>query len=281
MRNSSLKKRGANALLATVFLGCVPVAVAQPGAPLTSLEAKIVAAATAATRQQNGRNPLSGQSSTQWSDSAGRKHAGIWITDVAGKDGSNIRSAVQTYHDWVRNTSKTKPTKAAVEGTMRVAISKSYNTPDTAAIVTQIEQQIDTARALSRSVSFQSDDDLLALLVVQGQCFEFANRIAVMSGGSARSYSYSTTVDWNKIRPGMAIYRTNSSHAAIIQSIQWDNKTGLPVYVTVFEANFGSGFNKPNGMIPWRRVAAASRVLDWKNTSKYSNLNYYRVVRFE
>ncbi|MER0441582.1 hypothetical protein [Emticicia sp. W12TSBA100-4] len=229
----------------------------------TSVQMNVVRLANAA----NGR--MSGTSVT---DTQGR-----WLTDCADGDGARMRSAIAKYDKWYRANVKTRCSTPVVPASVRTDMYNSfsgsaYDVTRRNALVNQTIARYNSFACNSSVAVPSTDNATLSFLNIQRQCLEWAETIGRSAGGSARGYYATGVSSVANYRPGMALYKTDRSHATLITDIYW-NADGTIRKVKVAEANYGSGWINPNGMIPWQRTVAVGREI--------TSLSGYKVVSFE
>jgi hypothetical protein len=231
----------------------------------TTVQKNVVRLANAA----NGN--LSGLSSTDTQSK--------WLTDCADGDGAKMRKAIQVYNDWFKAnviTSKRCSPPALPTATRNNMIDafagSAYDATRKTALVNQIVSRYN-AIACNASVAVPTDDNgTLSLLAIQKQCLEWAETIGRSAGGQARGYYAAGVSSTKDYRPGMAMYKTDRTHATVLVDIYW-NRDGSIGKVRIAEANYANGWMNPVGAIPWERRVNTSREL--------TSLSGFKVVSFE
>lgn len=183
-----------------------------------------------------------------------------WLTDCAGGDGAKMRSATNIFASWYRTISN-KCAPPATPSTVRNNMFNAFS--GSAYDATRKNMLIDQIIARYRSLSCASpnttvatpttDNQTLTFLQIRKQCLEWAETVGRNAGGQPRGYYAAGVTSPANYRPGMALYKTDHSHAMIIVDIYW-NATGSPTKFKVAEANWGTGWMNPLGQIPWQRV---------------------------
>ncbi|WP_435356588.1 hypothetical protein [Emticicia sp. SJ17W-69] len=199
-----------------------------------------------------------------------------WLTDIAGGDGSRMRSAISKYDNWYRSNVKNRCSTPVVPTSVRndmvtSFIGSGYDATRKTALVNQIISRYNLFACNGSVAVPTSDNATLSFLSIQKQCLEWAETIGRSAGGIAKGY-YATGVSSTKsYRPGMAFYKTDRTHATILIDIYW-SKTGEILKVKVAESNWATGWINPNGAIPWERRVA---------TRELSSLSEYKAISFE
>ncbi len=205
-------------------------------APETTVQESIIAKALSRA------SGLSGQSGND----------GSWLVDTVGGDGERMRNAIAIWHDW-QQAGAPPDERAGVEARMQAAIvtGSDYGSAQAAEFIKQIEA------VYTGSVPALDDNAILSYLKIQQQCVEWANRIAQEAGGQYQGHA-SGAVSTADARPGMGY--SNGSHYALITAIDADAE-GTPTTFHLAEANWGSGWINPIGMVPWKRTASSGRTV--------------------
>jgi hypothetical protein len=115
-----------------------------------------------------------------------------------------------------------------------------------------------------------NDEQTVQFFGIRKQCFEWVQTVALAAGGKSRAYNSAAVTDQSKFRPGMGLYRTNSSHAMIIVDIFWNSNGSVRKFL-VADSNYGSGWANPAGERPWDRHL---RVRDGETTSGNKVVNF-------
>ena len=188
----------------------------------------------------------------------------VWYTDTADGDGTRMQNAINRYVNWKINPNGLNLDQIKTQ--MRNDFAGSLYQTD------QKNQLVDRIVALQPSARVSTNQQVLDLLGIRKQCLEWCNAVSLASGGGTRNYYAGSVSGSSKYRPGMALYRTDRSHAAIIIDIEW-NASGTPLQFKVAEANYSpNNWVNPNGTVPWQRTVQNTRPTD---------LTGYRVVNFE
>jgi hypothetical protein len=201
-----------------------------------------------------------------------------WQTDLEPEPGSGsaIRAAIARYHSWYKDGKKTQ--LSAVKAAMIADLKKSNYSE--AVVLEKLAAQIIAtydARALQGPLVAPptTQQEILDLLGIRKMCLEFAVTIAYQAHGIPNSYPNEKTfidMDSSLYRPGMGLYRRDHGHAMVIIAIKW-NKLGQPESFRVAEANYGSHWQNPGGMVPWERT------LERRDVPVAAGL--YHVINFE
>jgi hypothetical protein len=202
----------------------------------TAIQSRIASAARSAATG----TPLSPFSTTY----------GSWQTDTAGGDGTRMRAAINDYASlcYWRTGCNVTQVRSKMFGEFA---SSLYGT-------TQKNELIDRIIGYFQSVRIgppfipSTDEQTLQFFGVRKQCFEWVQTVAVNAGGKSRAYGSTAVTDQSKMRPGMGLYRTDSSHAMVIVDIYW-NSNGTIRKFLVADSNYGSGWTNPKGERPWDR----------------------------
>jgi len=130
-----------------------------------------------------------------------------------------------------------------------------YSDQDQTALIEQIQQKF------AGYVPTQTDyNGILSLLQMRTQCKEFADRMVIKGGGTAKPYygpnKQPATPSANP-RPGMYAFWKVNAHAAIITEIKFDS-SGHP-YAHLAESNWDVVWSNPRGQIPWLRTVTVGR----------------------
>jgi hypothetical protein len=192
--------------------------------------------------------------------SSGPSRIGVgspWLTDTAGGDGNKIQLAFEEY-------SKTRS-----QANMKKILSASYKGNDLNTLVNRIIYIYNSKHKIPKN-----DQDVLDLLEVRRQCFEWANTIAVQGGGHTVAYDggkYSVTI--KNIKEGMGLYKRNKSHAMIVIKVEPVNNG---VRVRVAESNYASNWFNPLGDVPWERTVSCERpeFVISNNSNEYIAVDY-------
>jgi hypothetical protein len=199
-------------------------------------------------------NPSSGPSSVT------SPFGQVWLTDVAGGDGIRMRAAIADYDTFVRKGGNL----AKVRATMMQRFAGSNYGP---AQVNQLCDHI-IAEYTARSVHGcpvipQTDQQTLDFLDIRKQCLEWADSIAMASGGRPKNYGSAGVANPADFRPGMLLMRTDASHTMIILDIAWSAQ-GQPLAFKVAEANASQMvWQNPLGQVPWQRTATSGRIVNF------------------
>lgn len=181
---------------------------------------------------------------------------GDWFVDTDGGDGQRVRSGIQLYDKWYRakgNTTRPQIRSQMIKK-MDTLQSDSFllTEPQRAATADRIMEQYD-GRAKSGPVILPANDrETLVFLGIRKQCREFVSTWVLSNKGKSRTYFSGKVNDTASYRPGMGLYKSDV-HAMIITDIYWD-KNGSPTKFLVAEANYGTGWMNPSGMVPWQRT---------------------------
>ncbi len=206
----------------------------------TQVQKKIVAAANKAAGKSSGVSIAS--------PSQG------WLTDAADGDGDKMITGINRYINWLKNPNGVSKTK------LKQTIAADFaNTNYSSSQRTKFADQITSMYGPFKSTIKAGDyNAALAFLGVRKQCLEWAMTLAIASGGRPKNYGAAEVTDSSRIRPGMALYTRNKSHAMIIVDVYWDAK-GVPTKFKVAEANWGTGWSNPPGSVPWERIVQTKR----------------------
>jgi hypothetical protein len=184
-----------------------------------------------------------------------------------------MRNAISDYDLWYRGGRKTSDNFRA-RMTQRFVGSR-YTATSTSALVERIITSYDNIARNASVAPVTTDQATLNFLGIRAQCVEWQARIAIASGGRGKSYGsageVTTRANW---RPGMAAFRTDNGHAAILSDVYWD-ASGQPTSIYVIDANFGPdsgpGWSNPPGETPWARMVR-------RHTQ---SVNSYRIVNLD
>lgn len=191
-----------------------------------------------------------------------------WLTDASAGDGQRMRNATNRYHQWVLSNPKTL-TLTQVKAQMRQDLSATYDA---------LRQQMLVDRIIVRHNLYtmpggparSSDQEIMDFLQVQKQCLEFAATVGLVAGGRAKGYSSAAVTSPAAYRAGMGLFKADRSHAMLIVDVLWDS-AGRATRFKVVEANWGSGWMNPVGMVPWERrvttreVTVGDRVINFES----------------
>jgi hypothetical protein len=175
---------------------------------------------------------------------------GSWQTDTAGGDGVRMRAAINDYANqcyWRTGCNLTQ-VRSKMYGEF------AYSAYQSAQKNELIDRIIGYFQNLRYGPPFipSNDEQTLQFFGVRKQCFEWVQTVAVLAGGQSRSYNSASVTDQSRVRPGMGLYRTNSSHAMVIVDIYW-NSNGTIRKFLVADSNYGTGWSNPLGERPWDR----------------------------
>jgi hypothetical protein len=208
------------------------------------------------------------------SGSSGRSIIGSpWLTDAAGGDGGRMLMAIQRYVNWTRARAP-KASQADIERQMANDLAQTYNSTQQSQFVARIK-----ARTVIYAPNFNgplpgpptTDQGALDYLGIQKQCKEWADSLVQAVGGRTFAYANSAAVSSTNARPGMGLYKLDSTHAALIIDIYWKN--GIAYLFQLAEANMGSGWpQNPPGQVPWERTVRTDRQI---------SLSGYKIVSFD
>lgn len=212
----------------------------------TSVQQQVVARATSKIGQSSGQSQVSSPYGSQT----------LWATDAAGGDGARIGRAINRYHQFVMGRTPAQ-TLSQVRASMEQELS-TYDATRRRLLVDRIIGEFGKY-ALPGGPSYRTDQAVLTFLGIRRQCLEFAATVGLEAGGQARGYSSTSIADPSRFRPGMALFKADRSHAMLIVDIYWDSN-GRPTRYRVVEANWGTGWTNPRGMVPWQRVVSTREV---------------------
>ena len=188
----------------------------------------------------------------------------VWLTDTADGDGTRMQNAINRYVNWKSNSNGLSLDQIKTQ--MRNDFAGSLYQGN------QKNQLVDRIISVQPRARVSTNQQVLDLLGIRKQCLEWCNAVSLASGGGTRNYYAGSVTGSSKYRPGMGLYRTDRSHAAIIIDIEW-NASGTPVRFKVAEANYSpNNWVNPNGTVPWQRTVQNTRI---------TTLTGYRVVNFE
>jgi hypothetical protein len=197
-----------------------------------------------------------------------------WLTDAAGGDGLRMRTAIKRYIDWTR-APQPKVSQTEIERQMRNDFAATYDSSQQYAFVARIK-----ARTPIYPPYFigpipyalpTTDQAALDYLGIRRQCKEWVDTLVREAGGRTYTYAGAPVVSATSARPGMGFFKLDSSHAALIIDVRWQN--GTAVEFQLAEANMGGGWPKnPPGQVPWERTV---------RTDRKAGLSGYKIVRFE
>lgn len=216
-----------------------------------------------------------------------------WLTDCASGDGQRIRNAINVYAAWYNanvpssqrcstpNVPSTIRTQmlGKLKGATGCSTSCScstccYNDTSKGLMVNKImaiynQKACQTPNSTIATPS--TDQQTLTFMGIRKQCLEWAATIGYNAGGGYRGYSATGVSPASNYRPGMALYKTDRSHAMIITDIYWD-ASGNPTKFRIAESNYGTGWQNPCGQIPWDRKIGSREL---------SSISGCKVVNFE
>jgi hypothetical protein len=208
----------------------------------TSVQQRIVANARAAVNLSSGPSFVLASNGSV-----------VWYTDAYDGDGARMRAAVNRYVRWLNAPGATTPEQITAQMVNDFAYS-NYDQIRKNELVNWIKSC--TTRT---TPVISTDQAVLNLLKIRKQCLEWCNAVSLASSGATRNYSATAITDPAKYRPGMALYRTDRSHAAIIIDIEWDS-TGRPIRFKLAEANYSpNNWVNPLGTRPWERRVQVGR----------------------
>ena len=183
--------------------------------------------------------------------------AAPWQTDIAGGDGTRMRTAITRYYNWYWANPSTRGTLSSIKTAMIGDFSTSaYDQARKQALVDEIVRVYNLYVSNNNGLRVQpptTDQATLGFLGIRKQCLEWANSISLANGGGARAYGAASVANAADHRPGMMYRNSSSTHAAIIVEIKIVSNVRQ---YRLAEANWGTGWINPNGMVrgsaPWR-----------------------------
>lgn len=187
-----------------------------------------------------------------------------WQTDIAGGDGQRMRNAISDFHTWTRNG-------AGNQATIRQQMLQRFAGSDYSSTSKNLLLDRIISRYQSNPSVPSNDQRTLDFMGIRKQCLEWAVTTGIEAGGNAIGYDAPAVASANQYRPGMGLFKTNRTHAALLIDIMWSSN-GTPTRYKIAESNWGSGWNNPDGMVPWERKVTQREL---------TSLSGYKVVRFD
>ena len=179
-----------------------------------------------------------------------------YYTDMDDGDFDRWKNAYQVLHSFKIANPNIYPPASIISNmkskfTWGVQGNPGFNATDATSNVNQILVKYNG----SVPSTFNS---MMSLNGIRQQCKEKQIKFAISSGGICKPYGSPKVTDPKLYRPGMAVFWKSSGvyrHAMTISEIRWLNNTPTSDF-KVIESNWGTGYSKPVGHIPWQRVIA-------------------------
>jgi len=209
-----------------------------------------------------------------------------WQTDTYGGDGQRMRNAINRFATW-RASNGLKSIPNSLVTAMQSDLLPTYTGTDSTNLVNQIIYVYDstTVRCLCKFATPQTDEQTLAFLGIRAQCREWVDTVVIRAGGTPRAYnSAGIQAVAANFRPGMGLFFPSIPHATLITDL-FRSPNGS-VQFRIAEANWGTGWRNPSGMVPWLRALQNTRYFDWlgNNTCRLSGTTttyFCQVVSFQ